>query len=98
VIEFAPTLLLLALSLSWPRFFIIFRLETDTTIAQSPLTLVASSVSISCLALALANQGVVTGMVLILTAVLLAHALPKRSTSGALVVSCISLCAYLQFR
>ena len=92
----APVLLLFALCLSWPRFSTIFRSAMDGAAVQSPLTLAASAVSISSLGLAIADQGAMTGSILVLTGVLAARLMPGQISSAAVIASCASLLAYLQ--
>lgn len=94
--QFAPMLLLLALSLSWPRFAIIFRTGIDSGLEASPLTMAASAVSVASLGLAIADQGIPIGTLLIFTGVVVSHLIPKTLSLVGIAIACGSLGAYLQ--
>jgi hypothetical protein len=96
MMQLAPILLLLALSLSWPRFATTFRPGMESGLTQSPLTMAAGAVSVSCLGLAVMDQGALAGALLIGTAVLVSYLLPRRLTLLAVAMSCVCFTAYLQ--
>jgi len=94
--QFAPMLLFLALSLSWPRFAIIFRPGLGGGLEESPLTMAASAVSVASLGLAMADQGIPIGAFLIFTGVLASHLIPRTLSLVSVAIACASLAAYLQ--
>jgi hypothetical protein len=94
--QFAPMLLLLTLSLSWPRFAIIFRPGIGSGLEESPLTMAASAVSVASLGLAMADQGIPIGALLVVTGVLASHLIPKTLSLVSVAIACASLAAYLQ--
>jgi len=94
--QLAPMLLLLALSLSWPRFAIIFRAGAGGRLEQSPLTMAASAVSVASLGLAVADQGIPIGAFLIFTGVLASRLIPQALSPVSVAIACASLAAYVQ--
>lgn len=94
--QFAPMLLLLALSLSWSRFAIIFHPGANSRQEASPLTMAASAVSVASLGLAIADQGIPIGAFLVFTGVVASYRIPKTVSLISVAIACASLGAYLQ--
>jgi len=92
----APFFLVLAIAFSWPRFFSIFRSQTQTVTAAAPATMIASAVSLSALGLAVAHNGLSTGVLIILLGIAAAHLLNAGASAFATALSCAGLAAYLQ--
>lgn len=91
----APALLALAISFSWPRTVAIFRPSTAPLQARSIATMVATSISLSCLGLALSKNGPWLGSVVIVAGLCLAAAIRERQATLSVMLSAASLSAYL---
>lgn len=93
-----PLLLSISLGLSWNRFLLTFTSRGDGLQKQMPVTMVAAAVSLSALALSVADKGLVLGGVIILLGLMLA-AISKSLSHPVVIValSAISLAVYLQF-
>jgi hypothetical protein len=94
-----PSLLLsISLGLSWNRFLLTFTNRTDLLQSQMSVTMVATAVSLSALALSLADKGPWLGGAIVLLGLALA-AVSKGLFHPVLIVglSVISLAAYLRF-
>jgi hypothetical protein len=91
-------LLSLSVGLSWNRFLLTFTQRTDLLEGQMPITMIASAVCLSALALAIADSGVWLGLVIVAMGLGLAVILARSSKPGlAVALSVISLAAYLHF-
>ncbi|MFT4182071.1 MAG: hypothetical protein QM636_09140 [Rhizobium sp.] len=93
-----PSLLLsIALGLSWNRFLLTFSSRGDSLQSQMPVTMVAAAVSLSALALSVADKGPLLGGAIVLLGLALA-VISKGLSHPAVIVglSAISLAAYLQ--
>lgn len=93
-----PSLLLsISLGLSWNRFLLTFSSRGDGLQSQMPVTMVAAAISLSALALSVADKGLLLGGAIVLLG--LALAIISRGFSYPTVIvglSAISLAAYLQ--
>ncbi len=99
MLHFLPSLLLsISLGLSWNRFILTFSSRGDCLQNQMPTTMVAAAVSVSALALCVADKGVLLGGTIALLGLALA-AISKGLPHPAIIVgiSVASLVAYLQF-
>ncbi len=92
----APLCLVLAIGLSWPRFLIIFRPATQPVAATAPSTMIASVVNISSVGFAVADNGPLIGMLIIVLGLALAYLLDVRGCTFTTALSCIGLAIYLQ--
>jgi hypothetical protein len=93
-----PLLLSISLGLSWNRFLLTFTSGGEGLQNQMPVTMVAAAVSLSALALSIADKGLLLGGAIILLGLTLAAISKSLSHPVAIVaLSAISLAAYLQF-
>lgn len=93
-----PLLLSISLGLSWNRFLLTFSTRSDCLQKQMPVTMVAAAVSLSALALSVADKGLLFGAAIVLLGLALAVISRSLSHPAAIVgLSVISLAAYLQF-
>lgn len=94
-----PSLLLsISLGLSWNRFLLTFASRGECLQKPMAVTMVAAAVSLSALALSVADKGFLLGGAIILLGLMLA-AISKSLSHPVVIValSAISLAAYLQF-
>jgi hypothetical protein len=95
---FPPLLLSVALGLSWNRFLLTFASGGDSLQNQMPVTMVAAAVSLSALALSVADKGLLLGGALVLLGLALAAISRGLSNPVAIVgLSVVSLAVYLHF-
>jgi len=93
-----PLLLSISLGLSWNRFLLTFTSRGDCLQNQMPVTMIAAAVSLTALALSLADKGPLLGGVITLLGLLLAAISKNLSHPVAIVaISAVSLAGYLQF-
>lgn len=99
MLHILPALLLsIALGLSWNRFLLTFSNRSDCLQNQMPVTMVAAAVSLSALALSVADKGLMLGGAIVLLGLALAAISKSVSRPVAIVgLSVVSLAAYLQF-
>nr|QCL10345.1 putative membrane protein [Rhizobium rhizogenes]QCL10500.1 putative membrane protein [Rhizobium rhizogenes] len=94
---FPPLLLSIALGLSWNRFLLTFASGGDSLQNQMPVTMVAAAVSLSALALSVADKGLFLGGAMVVLGLALAVISKNFSYPVAIVgLSVVSLAAYLQ--
>ncbi|WFU12429.1 hypothetical protein QA646_21235 (plasmid) [Rhizobium sp. CB3090] len=94
-----PSLLLsISLGLSWNRFLLTFTSRTERLQNQMPVTMVAAAVSLSALALSVADKGLLLGGMIVLLGLALAT-ISKNLPHPVIIVglSAVSLATYLQF-
>jgi hypothetical protein len=94
-----PSLLLsISLGLSWNRFLLTFTSRTERLQNQMPVTMVAAAVSVSALALSIADKGFLLGGMIVLLGLALAT-ISKGLPHPVIIVglSAVSLATYLQF-
>ena len=92
----APVFLVLALALGWPRFVIIFSAGTGVAAATAPLTMVATTISLSALGLAFANNGPWLGALIAALGPLLSRTVRIPAPLVAIPLSALCLAAYLR--
>lgn len=93
----SPVFLVLAISLSWNRFASIFSMQTSAALAAAPLTMVATTISLSALGLAFAGNNLWNGTLIVMLGLLIGSTLKNQTATGAVTLSAISLTVYLQF-
>ena len=96
MILIAPFFLVLAIAFSWPCFFSIFRPQTQAATSATPPTMISSAVSLSAAGLAVAHNGPMIGMLIVMFGIGSAHLVDVRANPLAAVLSCAGLAAYLQ--
>ncbi|MDO9417170.1 hypothetical protein [Pararhizobium sp.] len=95
---FVLLFLILAIVLSWPRCAAIFRPDAGLMVAASPLTMVATAVSLTALGLAFAEHGLWLGSATVVTGLLIATALRGPAPVISVALSAISFAAFFQLR
>ena len=94
---FLPLLLSVAIGLSWNRFLLTFSGLSNSLQNQMPVTMVATAVSLSALALSVADKGLLLGGAVVVLGLALAVISKGFSFPVASVgLSVVSLAAYLQ--
>jgi hypothetical protein len=91
----AALFLILALGLSWPRFVIMFNESTGSMVAAHPISMIATAVSLSSVALAASHHCLLFGTSILLIGLLLGIALRFARTAAAVISAAISMVIHL---
>jgi hypothetical protein len=92
----AALFLILAIGLSWPRFIQMFTAAQSDVPCATPISMMASAISISSVALAISQHGLPAGALLLMIGIAAGIAMHAVQTTGSIISAAVSMAIYLQ--